>query len=562
MKHLLLTFSILFTATACASANPTTNAPTPATAPPEAAVQPPTDDVRAEPAVEETAAEPEEEAFRPAPERWWYSTAVEESVPGAAVDAAHTRLAGREPVREVIVAVIDGGIDVQHEDLDGVLWRNEDEIDGNGVDDDGNGYVDDIHGWNFIGGSDGRNVDLDTFEMTRLHAACTGGAAAGSLESPGEEECATIQEAYDAERADVENIVGQLEQLVQIYPIIVQILTNEIGEEPTPENVAAFQTADPQLAQARDGFLQLSAAGIDAEVLADEAESARGRLEFGLDPDFDPRPVVGDDLADKSQRSYGNPDVEGPDPGHGTAVASVIAAERDNGVGIEGVASGVRIMAVRAVPNGDERDKDVANAIRYAVDNGAQVINMSFGKAYSPYKEVVDAAVRYADERGVLLVHAAGNDGADLAEEPNFPNPRFANGGQASLWIEVGASSWQGPDSLAATFTNYGAAQVDIFAPGVAIRAASPDDEYRPSDGTSIAAPVVSGLAALLLAYFPELTTADVRRILLETATPADDQVVALPGDEGGSARFGDLSVTGGIINAAEAVRRALQGGD
>ncbi len=201
----------------------------------------------------------------------------------------------------------------------------------------------------------------------------------------------------------------------------------------------------------------------------------------------------------------------------------------------------------------------MANAIRYAVDNGADIINMSFGKAFSPGREAVAAAIRYADESGVLMVHASGNDGEDLALAPNFPTRTYPDGGQAALWIEVGASAWTSVDSVAAVFSNYGAREVDVFAPGQNIYAAAPDDEYGFHDGTSLAAPVVSGIAALLMAYFPDLEAAEVRSILLETATDLSLQAVVLPGETGGVVPFGDLSVTGGIVNAAAAVRRAMQ---
>jgi subtilisin family serine protease len=238
-------------------------------------------------------------------------------------------------------------------------------------------------------------------------------------------------------------------------------------------------------------------------------------------------------------------------------VAGIIGAVRDNGVGIDGIAANVRLMVVRAVPNGDERDKDVANAIRYAVDNGAHIINMSFGKAYSPRKDLVDAAVAYAEERGVLLIHAAGNDGEDLEVEPSFPTRSFSGGGGADGWIEVGAANWQ-VDTLAAPFSNYGATQVDLFAPGVDILSTVPGDEFDREDGTSMAAPVVTGVAALLMAYFPDLTAADVKRILLESAVPYGDRMVPQPGS-GTPVPFGTLSATGGVVNAYEAVRRALE---
>jgi len=227
---------------------------------------------------------------------------------------------------------------------------------------------------------------------------------------------------------------------------------------------------------------------------------------------------------------------------------------------VDGVATAVRLMSVRTVPDGDERDKDVANAIRYAVDNGAHIINMSFGKAYSPRKDVVDEAVRYAESRGVLMVHGAGNDGDDVSKDPDFPTPFYVagGGGRAQTWIDVGASSWKGRDSLAASFSNWGA-QVDVFAPGVDILSTTPGGGYKRESGTSMAAPVVSGLAALLMAYYPQLTAADVKRIILESATRKGTQRVVRPGSEGDLVPFSSLSATGGIVNAYNAVRMAEQ---
>ena len=248
-----------------------------------------------------------------------------------------------------------------------------------------------------------------------------------------------------------------------------------------------------------------------------------------------------------------------PDAEHGTHVAGIIGAERGNGIGVDGIAPAVKLMTIRTVPNGDERDKDVANAIRYAVDNGAQVINMSFGKAYSPRKAVVDEAVRYAESRNVLLVHAAGNDAADIGETPSFPIRNFAGGGMASNWIEVGASGWRAPDGLAATFSNYSANEVDVFAPGVDIYSTVPGDEYSRNSGTSMAAPVVTGLAALLMAYYPGLDAREVRQIILDSATRLPDTSVIRPGTEDERVLFGTLSATGGIVNAYEALRLAEQ---
>lgn len=312
--------------------------------------------------------------------------------------------------------------------------------------------------------------------------------------------------------------------------------------------------------QAKRIFLELAANGITPEDVEEAKTAYESQIEYGYDMSFNPRPTVGDDYADLEQHSYGNHDVTGPDAGHGTHVAGIIAAERGNNEGVDGIAPEVRIMAIRAVPDGDERDKDVANAIRYAADNGADIINMSFGKAFSPRKRAVDEAVKYADERGVLIIHAAGNNGEDLAVAPSYPNPVYLDGGRAANWIEVGASSWKGADSLAAPFSNYGRDQVDVFAPGVDILSTEPDGEYGRNSGTSMAAPVVSGLAALIMAYYPDLGAADVKRIILESSTKRVDETVVRPGsDSGEEVPFGSLSRTGGIVNAYEALRMAEQ---
>ncbi|WP_405284612.1 S8 family peptidase [Gaopeijia maritima] len=489
-----------------------------------------------------------------APDAWQLLDLEADRVPGTSATRAWTELlAGREPARTVVVAVIDGGVDTAHVDLRDVLWRNEGEVAGNGADDDDNGYVDDLYGWNFIGGADGRNVEHETLEVTRLHAACL-----ADRPTPGHD-CAEIATAYAEASQENAEMLAQLEQVNQVVEAIVPILSGALGgEDPTEERVRGLMPTTPQIGQARQVYLQLADLGATPSDISDAVASYRGRAEYGLNLDFDPRDIVGDDPSDGEERVYGNADVMGPDADHGTHVAGIIGAVRGNGVGIDGMAAPVRLMTLRAVPDGDERDKDVANAIRYAVDNGAHVINMSFGKSFSPRKELVDAAVRYADERGVLMVHAAGNDGADVDVESNFPSPSYADGGRAAHWITVGASNWA-VDSLAAPFSNYGRTEVDLFAPGAAILSTLPGDTFDRQDGTSMAAPTVTGAAAVLMAWFPELDAAEVKRILMETAVRFDDAVVPRPGD-GEAVPFGTLSVTGGVVNLYEAVRAALSG--
>jgi subtilisin family serine protease len=326
----------------------------------------------------------------------------------------------------------------------------------------------------------------------------------------------------------------------------------------TTASVTAFTTVDPNLSQARKVFLTLAAQGITQAEIAEEAKNNENTLQYGLNPDFNPRPIVGDDYANPNEHVYGNADIKGPAADHGTHVAGIIGAVRGNGLGVDGVTPNtVRIMAVRVVPDGDERDKDVANGIRYAVDHGANVINMSFGKSYSPYKSVVDDAVRYADAHGVLMVHAAGNDGARLDTFPNFPSRNYLGGGHPTNWMEVGAVSWKGADSLVATFSNYGKEQVDVFAPGVDIKSTFPDGRYETISGTSMAAPVVTGVAALLMSYFPDLTAEQVKHVIMASAVTHATQRVFLPGQET-EVPFSELSGSG-IVNVYAAVQMARQ---
>ncbi len=495
-------------------------------------------------------------ASREAAADWHLLDARTDGVIGTGVARAYRELlVGRQPARTIVVAVIDGGVDTAHVDLRSNLWRNEREIAGNGVDDDGNGYIDDTYGWNFLGNARGESVRWDTFEVTRLHVQCSAGSAAAL---PAGASCDSIANRFQQDRAEAENVLGQVRQIHANLEIVLPMLRAAIGRDSlTVADVRNYRTQQPDLRQARDFFLALADAGISPHEVEEALTEYQHQLEYNLNPAFDPRPTVGDDPANPLERGYGNRDVMGPDAKHGTHVAGIIGAVRANDVGIDGIAPAVRLMSVRAVPDGDERDKDVANAIRYAVDNGAHIINMSFGKAFSPGKAVVDAAVRYADERGVLLIHAAGNDGEDLGVKSNYPNREYQDGGRAANWIEVGASSWQGPDSLAARFSNYGSAQVDLFAPGVDILSTMPGGKYERQDGTSMAAPVVSGVAALLMAYFPELDAPAVRAILLESAARYADRTVARPGGSG-SVSFGALSATGGVVDAYEAVRLAL----
>ncbi|NJB85637.1 subtilisin family serine protease [Lewinella marina] len=501
-----------------------------------------------------------------APNNWWELDQTENSFPGVSAARANAYLAGKK-AEPVVVAVIDSGVDIEHEDLKDVIWTNPGEIPGNGIDDDRNGYVDDVHGWNFIGGADGRNVNYENLEVVRLYNRLHAKYNNRNREGLSKKEKAEF-DAYQSYKETIEKKQKELGPTAAQYEMIkaaIDQALEELNKEPedvTAEDIAGIDSDDQTIAIVKQVVANATAGGTTFAELYGQLEGAQeyfdSQLKYNYNPEFDAREIVGDDPANFDQRNYGNNDVEGPDAAHGTHVAGIIAGVRDNDLGINGVGGDhVRIMSVRTVPNGDERDKDVANAIRYAVDNGAKVINMSFGKGQSPYKKEVDAAMKYAEKNDVLLVHAAGNDGKMLTLENNYPNDTYQGRRKTGkTWIEVGAASSNYNDQLAAGFSNYNKKYVDVFAPGAQIYSTIPGDEYAKFDGTSMAAPMVAGIAALLRSYFPDLSARQVKEIIEESALPVNLNVIK-PGTDDETVKFAELSATGGLANAYTAVKLA-----
>ena len=501
------------------------------------------------------------------PHDWFLKDPQDDHLQGVSAEKTYATLLKDQPSREVLVAVIDSGIDIDHEDLKSIIWTNKNEIPGNGIDDDKNGYIDDVHGWNFIGGKSG-NVEADSYELTREYIRLSKKFGTTNERKINKKQKAEYQlykevkekfdkqkqsntEEYDAFKKAYINVVLCLDTLKSV------LHTDTL----TLDKLQQFVPDEPMLLYAKSYILKLlRSVGPDISQLLTELEDGikhyQTAVEFGYNEDFDSRTIVGDDYFNTAEKYYGNNDVKGPDSGHGTHVAGIIAADRKNDLGIKGIADNVRIMSVRAVPDGDERDKDVANAITYAVDNGAMIINMSFGKSYSPQKDFVDKAVKYAEQKGILLIHAAGNDGEDIDKENSFPTRFYNDGTEAKNWLEIGASSWGDNDEFAASFSNYGKKSVDLFAPGVDIYSTQPNSEYTSEDGTSFASPATAGVAALLMSYFPEFSALDIKDILKKSTRKFDNLQVQRPGGKG-SVKFSDLSNTGGLINAYEAVKLA-----
>lgn len=514
-----------------------------------------------------------------APENWFTLDATKDKVQGTGADEALRKLKEKgKKGQTIIVAVLDSGVEVDHEDLKDIIWTNPGEIAGNGIDDDKNGYVDDIHGWNFLSGKGG-NVDHETLELTREYARLTKrfkGTDPKNLYGEAKKEYdyyLKVKEEFESQRAEaqagMENATKQIKPIEEAFDMVEKATGKK---DISAEELAKIDAgSNAELKKSIQIMQAVMAQGIATRADLDEAKKEAGeyfynQLNYNLNPDYNPRTVVGDNPDDLTNRYYGTNDYEGPDAFHGTHVAGIIAANRTNDKGVRGVADNVRIMTVRCVPDGDERDKDVANAIYYAVDNGASVINMSFGKAYSPQKWYVDQAMKYAADHDVLLVHAAGNDSENNDTDPNFPNDGYTKAVKKGLfkkeknvpsWMEIGALSWKSGDNRVARFSNYGKKNVDLFSPGVSIYSTVPDGKYGNAQGTSMASPAAAGVAAIIRSYYPELSAVQVKDIMEKSVTKQEGEVTK-PGTTEKVA-FSELCVSGGAVNAVGAVEMAEQ---
>lgn len=509
------------------------------------------------------------------PKGWHMMDKATSGYYGVSADKAYQFIKSKNlKSKTVVVAVIDSGIDTLHEDLKPVLWRNPKEIPGNGIDDDKNGYIDDINGWNFIGGKNGQNVKEDSYEAARVYHA---GKAKFEGKSESDFTGNNLVEFKIWKKSEVKVVgdgssgggadVALLKRIQTNLQKSDAILQKAIGKEVfTGKELDAYETKTDEEKKAKNSLLALMK-GNDAldqtnkefidgliEYIAGEERKEKSK---NSPPEEYRKKIVGDDETNINDRNYGNNDIMASTPMHGTHCSGIIAAVRNNGKGMDGIADNVRIMMLRAVPDGDEHDKDIANAIRYAVDNGAQIISMSFGKDFSPQKQWVDDAFRYAEAKGVLLIHAAGNDAKNLDSADNFPNPVYVDGkGRNNNTITVGASGDPKSGGLTASFSNYGKKEVDVFSPGVKIYSTIPGgDKYGNSQGTSMACPLVAGIAALTLEYFPNLSARQLKYVI-EKSAQIPEYKVKIPGTDD-LADMGELTRTGGIVNAYEALKLA-----
>ena len=504
------------------------------------------------------------------PKNWYQLDQATTGYYGISLEKAYTFVKNKKlKSKQVVVAVIDSGIDTLHEDLKPILWTNSKEIPNNGIDDDHNGYIDDVHGWNFLGGKDGRNVKEDSYEAARVYtlykAKYGDSIPADSTLTPAQK--IEIQSYKKA----TEKMVGEVNPdetafLKQLLPGFLKgdsVIVKDLGKpEYNCTDLEKYTTTDADAKRTKMFLMQLCKANNSNELsnkqILDELQGQLRKADAANNPPKEYRKeIVKDDETNINDRFYGNRDIMTATPFHGTHCSGIIAAVRDNNKGINGIADNVRIMMVRAVPDGDEHDKDIANAIRYAVDNGAQIVSMSFGKGLSPEKNWVDDAVKYAESKGVLLVHAAGNDAKNVDSTDNFPNQTYLDNGQnATNWITVGASGDPKNGGITASFSNYGKKGVDVFAPGVQIYSTIPGGTtYGNASGTSMACPVVAGVAALLLEYYPNLSAQQLKEVIEKSSVKVDTEV-NIPGTMN-KTKLSELSVSGGLLNAYEAIKMA-----
>lgn len=475
-------------------------------------------------------------------QRWSHLDIDKDTIPGMSVDKAYAELLKSKKGVKVIVAVVDSGVDINHEDLKTVIWTNKKEIPNNGKDDDKNGFVDDVHGWNFLGESNNENL-----EMVRIL-------------KKGDDGSETYKRAladYNENLKDAKEQKETVDILVNADKAIADVLKKK---DYTIEELKDMPSVKAELYDSKR--IMLSYATQKGATFHDDLKSYKtaiyDQLDYNLNKGFDGRKIVGDNPEDINDKKYGNNVVyskERKDNLHGTHVAGIIAQVRNNNVGGDGVADNVEIMPVRAVPNGDEYDKDIALAIRYAVDNGAKVINGSFGKDYSPHAGWVYDAIKYAASKDVLIVHAAGNDSKNIDTEPNFPTDEVNGAEISDNLITIGALKNEVGEKVVARFSNYGKKNVDVFAPGVKIYATVPGDKYKYLQGTSMASPNAAGVAALIRSYYPNLKAAQVKQILMQSGTPLNFDVRV--GENQEKIPFSEACASGKIVNAYNALKMA-----
>ena len=470
----------------------------------------------------------------------WHNLDPEiDSIPGTSVERAHNELLKGLKGKKVIVAVIDTGLDIDHKSLSNNIWINKDEKI-NGKDDDKNGYIDDINGWNYLG-----SAYNETRDMTRILRD----------KKVNNRKYDLVEEEIKKEIKKSNEQLNILNYYIQILEDSKELLSNYLNDDKfSVEDVNNIKNEDEKLIRAKNIYIDFDSYGYTKEYLNEGIEQYNDFINYHFNIDFNGR-TTNDDIYDLNDTNYGDSNINNikDSESHSTHVSGIISGDRENKIGNKGINNLVEIMALRAIPNGDEYDKDVARAIRYAVDNGAKIINGSFGKYFSSNPEWVIDAIRYASENNVLVIAAAGNESKDLDSlyNDNYPNDQFFNKDEFSdTFIKVGASSINLNENFTAYFSNYGKINVDIFAPGVDIYSSMPSNKYKSQSGTSMASPVVAGIASLIFSYFPKLSAKKVKEIILESGIDIDLKIENL----GEKKHFKDYSKSGKLVNAYNAL--------
>ena len=470
----------------------------------------------------------------------WHNLDIEkDSVPGTSVERAYNELLNDLKGKKVIVAVIDTGLDIDHISLSENIWINKDEK-VNGKDDDNNGYIDDIHGWNYLGSS----YD-ETRDMTRILRDNKINNRKYNL----------VEEEIQKEIKNSKEQLNILNYYIQILDESKELLSDYLDNDNfSIQDVNSIETVDPKLNRAKNIYKDFDFYGYTKEYLNEGIDQYNDFINYHFNVEFNGR-TTNDDIYDINDRNYGDNNINNTkeSESHSTHVSGIISGNRKIEDGNKGINNLAEIMVLRAVPNGDEYDKDVALAIRYAVDNGAKIINGSFGKYFSSNPEWVIDAIRYASENDVLFIAGAGNESKDLdsLSNDNYPNDQYFNKDEFSeTFIKVGASSINLDENFTAYFSNYGKINVDIFAPGVDIYSSMPNNKYKFQDGTSMASPVVAGIASLIMSYFPRLSAKKVKEIILESGIDIDLEI----GNLGDKKNFNEYSKSGKLINAYNAL--------
>ncbi|WP_162200398.1 S8 family serine peptidase [Kordia jejudonensis] len=497
---------------------------------------------------------------------WLHKDYIQDTIAGTSLEKAYTELLQNKKGKEIIVAVLDTKLDIFHEDLKDQIWVNEDEIPNNGIDDDNNGYIDDVNGWDFLSNDKGEFIEYQNYEETRVIRKYDSLFKGRHLEDVATRHkeafkmYAKVVADYEASLKDLKQILKDAYAWREIFPIAKKQTQKILKKEKlTYRELDSLEKTKQKdtLINYYAGYMKTQIKNnIDLEFIKNYIKRYENRLHIFYNRNYDERKITGDNVKDINDRFYGYHKVYGRVPfEHSIVVSGILGAKKDNGIGIQGISNNIKIMPVVMVASGDEHDKDVALAIRYAVDNGASVINMSWGKNFSTEETWVHDAIKYAEKHDVLLVTAAGNEGRSIDEDKYYLNDYLEEEEIVNNFMVIGANNYKITERLVASFSNYGKKHVDIFAPGIYIYTTDTNNKYKFSRGTSLASPIVSGIAALIRSYYPNLSASEVKMILMESGTSFDLKVRVLDkNDKKIYVPFSELSKSGKVVNAYNAL--------